>query len=198
MRVSTHCTPPSARVPTRAHRCGQAYSGMEPLLRRLRESLHNDCLEPSVQVTRSAVGTGSPPLSEPGLTLSARGPGLLTPPPHPQHPLHQSRNTAVPAWWLLLRGAGSCLKTQPRNTDFLCQSPVGRGLPSPAHTRSLALVHLSGLGARRVHTGLSKQCELQRHLESALTVSSFPRRTWVSLKSARGPGSGAWGPFPPA
>lgn len=111
---------------------------MELLLRRLGELVNEESLEPSVQVTRSAVGTGSPPLREPSLTCSSRGPRRLLPPP-PQRPLHQSRNTAVPAWWLSYtgqtfysEGPATVPKPSPGTQTSHAKAVMGRGLPSPA------------------------------------------------------------------
>ncbi|XP_032732383.1 scavenger receptor class B member 1 isoform X4 [Lontra canadensis] len=84
-----HTAHPLARVHARVHRRVQAHSGMELLLRRPGELVNEDCLEPSVQVTRSAVGTGSPPLREPSLTCSSRGPPApaASSPPAPSPPV---------------------------------------------------------------------------------------------------------------
>lgn len=145
-----HTAHPPARVHARVHRRVQAHSGMELLLRRLRESLINkDCLEPSVQVTLSAVGTGSPPLSEPGLTRSARGPGLRTPPP-PQGPLHPSRNPAVPDWWLghvgqafYSEGPATVPKPSPGTQTSRAKAVWAGGCPVQPRPGALALyVHL--------------------------------------------------------
>lgn len=157
-----HTAQPLARVHARVHRRVQTHSGMELLLRRLGELVNEDCLESSVQVTRSAVGTGSPPLREPNLTCSSRGPRRLLPPP-PQCPLHQSRHTAVPTWWLshtgqafYSEGPATVPKPSPGTQTSHAKAVWAGGCPVLPRPGALALIHPSGLGARPLHTGLSK------------------------------------------